>query len=632
MNMTEKMQFQTEVKDLLNLMIHSLYSNREIFLRELISNAADALDKLRFESISNNSLLENDKEFRIDVKFDENASTISISDNGIGMNHDELISNLGTIARSGTKNFVKSLSGEQKHDLNLIGQFGVGFYSVFMIGKSVDVYSRKAGEQDAWKWTSDGEGEFSIASCEKATRGTEIVIHVKDEDDNKSFVSEWKLRSIIKKYSEYVTHPIYLHTLQQAYDKDGKPEGEPTPSQEKINDKPAIWRRSKSDVSAEQYNEFFQHINMGDEALDWSHNHVEGTQEYFSLIYLPSKAPYNLYNNETKHGLKLYVKRVFIMDDCKELLPQWLRFIKGVVDSEDLPLNVSREILQSNKIIDNIKKHVTKKTLDMLSKLAEEKPTEYHKFWKELGNVLKEGFYMNWEYLEELKALLRFQSTNDNADNLTSLKDYVSRMKEDQKEIYYITGESRFAVENSPHLEALKAKGYEVLFLVDPIDEWVTQSLQEFAEKKLKNITKGDIQIEKSAEEKEEEEKKTSEFEKLSKAIQTQLDAKVKEVRISSRLHDSPCCLVSDESDMGANMERILKMTNQEFQSPKRIMELNPKHQICLHMQKELDEGKNIGEWVDILYSQALLAEGTQLEKPGEFVKKLNQLISGMVS
>jgi molecular chaperone HtpG len=632
--MSEKMEFQTEVKELLHLMIHSLYSNREIFIRELISNGSDALDKLRFESIAKPELVAEDKELRIDVRFDEEQKTVIIEDNGIGMNRDDLIANIGTIARSGTKSFVKNLSGEEKHDMNLIGQFGVGFYSVFMVADKVDVYSKRAGEEQGWHWSSEGAGEFELEECEKSGRGTRIIAHIKQDDENKEFVSEWKLRSIIKKYSEYVTHPIYLHTMQQEYDKDGKPEGDPKPNAEHLNEKPAIWRRAKSDVTDEQYKEFYSHINMGDnEPLQWSHNHVEGVQEYHSLLYVPSKAPFGIYNSEQKHGLKLYVKRVFIMEDCKELLPSWLRFMRGVVDSEDLPLNVSREILQSNKIIDQIKKHVTKKSLEMLQKVADDDSEKYISFFKELGNVLKEGFYMNWEHLDELKSLLRFQSTHDASDSfMTSLKDYVSRMPEDQKDIYFITGETRGAVENSPHLEGLKAKGYEVLFMVDPIDEWVTQSLTEFDGKKLKNITKGDIELEKSEEEKKEEKEKKSEFKALIKAIQKQLDADIKEVRISSRLQDSPSCLVSEESDMSANMERILKMSNQAVTKTKRIMEINPKHPINQYLLKQIDAKAQIDDWVDVLYNQALLAEGSEVAKPGEFVKKMNKLLANSLA
>lgn len=628
--MSEKMQFQTEVKDLLNLMIHSLYSHKEIFLRELVSNAADAVDKLRFESVSNSELLGDDKDFRIDLKFDEKARTISIIDNGIGMDHDELISNIGTIARSGTKSFLNNLSGDEAKDSNLIGQFGVGFYSVFMVADKVEVLTRKAGEEKGWKWTSEGTGEFEIDELEKESRGTEIIAYIKDDDDSKKYVSEWKIREVIKKYSEFVTHPIYLHTMQQEFDKEGKPKGEATPSQECLNDKPAIWRRSKSDLKKKQYQEFYEHINFGDkEPLAWSHNHVEGVQEYYSLIYIPTKAPFNMFQNETKHGLKLYVKRVFIMEDCKELLPQWLRFVRGVVDSEDLPLNVSREILQSNKTIDGMRKHVTKKTLDMLKKTAEKEPEKYVSFWKEFGNVVKEGFYMNFEFMDELKSLVRFQSTNGASDaDITSMEEYVSRMKEDQKDIYYISGESRIAVESSPHLEALKDKGYEVLYMVDPIDEWVTQSINEFDGKPLKNITKGDINIEKSEEEKKADKEKETAFKNLSQAIQKQLDEKVKEVKISSRLHDSPVCLISDEADMGANMERIMKMANQQFSASKRVMEINPDHAICKYLQTQIDEKQDISDWVDVLYDQALLAEGTQIQKPGEFIKKMNALLS----
>jgi len=627
--MAETLEFQTEVKELLNLMIHSLYSNREIFIRELVSNSADALDKLRFESISKPELAEAAGDFRIDIRLDAENKTLHISDNGIGMNHDDLIENLGTIARSGTRKFMNNLNGEQKHDMNLIGQFGVGFYSVFMAASKVEVLTRKAGEEQAWKWSSEGTGEFSLEESSKEKPGTEIIAYLKDEEENQEFLQDWKIRGIIKKYSEYVTHPIYLHTMEQEYDDKGKEKGDPKPKEEQLNDKPALWRRSKSDVTDEQYQEFFSHLEFnGSKALAWSHNHVEGVQEYHSLLYVPEKAPFGLFNQEQKHGLKLYVRRVFIMDDCKDILPNWLRFARGVIDSEDLPLNVSREILQSNKIIAQIKKHTTKKILDLLVAMAKDEPTKYAGFWKEMGNVLKEGFYMNWEYQDELKSLLRFQSSfGKSADDLTSLEEYVKRMPSDQKEIYFITGESRSAAENSPHVESIRSRGWEILYMIDPIDEWVAQSVTEFDSKSLRNITMGDLGLEKTEEEKKEEEEKTGEYKKVLEKVKEILGDKIGEVRVSSRLKDSPCCLVSKADGISANMEKILKMSNQNFGKNERDLEINPDHPLVLKLNQSLDQQSEAEEWVDVLYNQAVLAEGGDLEKPGEFVKKMNALL-----
>ncbi len=631
----EKMEFQTEVKQLLHLMIHSLYSHKEIFLRELISNSSDALDKVRFESLSNKDILGEDSEFKIKISLDEEKNILTISDNGIGMNHDDLIANLGTIARSGTKAFMDSVSGDDKKDMSLIGQFGVGFYSVFMVASEIEVLSKKAGDDSAWSWKSEGTGDFTLEKSEREGRGTSLIIKLKDEE--KEYSGTWKVKSLVTKYSEYVTHPIELTYLETTSADEEKGTEETTEIKKEIlNEKPAIWRRPKKEVTQEQYDEFYSHMSHDyGKPLTQSHNKVEGTLEYSSLLFIPTKAPFDLYNQDSKSGLKLYVKRIFIMDECKELVPSYLRFIKGVIDSEDLPLNVSREILQSNKVVNNIKKHVTTKSLAMLKTLAEQKPEEYISFWKEMGNVLKEGFYMNYENLDELKALLRFQSTDGASDNdYTSIDEYVKRMRETQEDIYYITGESRAAAEASPHLEMFKDKGIEVLYLVDPIDEWVTQSLTEFDGKKLKNITKGDIDLD---DDETKEENKKAEKEAKSKLkgilgqIQKTLDENIKEVRISKRLKDSPCCLIADEGDMGANMERIMKMSGQDMPKSKKIMEINPDHKIWQHVDALYKTDKadgTINEWIDVMYDQALLAEGTELTSPGEFVKKMNALIS----
>lgn len=628
----EKMEFQTEVKQLLHLMIHSLYSHKEIFLRELISNAADAIDKVKFEGLSNAELIGNDSDFRIKVELNKEANQIIISDNGIGMNRDDLIAHLGTIARSGTKAFMENLTGDSSKDVSLIGQFGVGFYSLFMVASSVEVNTLKAGESQAYFWKSEGDGDFEIGESEKSTRGTEITLHLKE--DEKEFVDAWQTRSVITKYSEYVTHPIVLEFEEET---PAKEEGEAAVIEQKseiLNEKPALWRRSKSDIEADEYKEFYKHISSDSaEPLVSSHNKVEGTQEYTTLLYVPSKAPHGIFHQDTPNGLKLYVKRVFIMDDCKELLPNYLRFVRGIVDSEDLPLNVSREILQSNKVVENIKKHITKKVLAELKKFAQDNPTAYHEWWAELGNVLKEGFYMNWENLDELKALLRFQSTNGSSSkDLTSLTDYVSRMREDQKDIYYISGESRAAVESSPHLEIFKAKGIEVLYLVDPIDEWVTQSLFEFDGKSLKNITKGEIDLgEDSKEEKEKTEEAKGTFKDLLEGITKHLDSNIKEARLTSRLKDSPCCLVADENDMTANMERIMKMSGQTAPVSKRILEINPEHAISKKLLSSFEKGADsevTTEVMDYLYYQALIAEGSELPNPGQYVKLVNKMLA----
>ena len=633
----EKMEFKAEIKQLLDLMINSLYSNKEIFIRELVSNSSDAIDKIRFNSLTDDSILGEDKEFKIGIALDKEQKTITISDNGIGMDHDDIINNLGTIARSGTKAFMEQMTGDQKKDNGLIGQFGVGFYSVFMVAEKVEVLTQKVGEDQAYLWVSEGAGEFTIEKAERIGRGTSIIIHVKDGEDE--FLENFRVRGILSKYSEYVSHPIELK-YEEVTPKTEEAEETRELKSEVINEKPALWLRSKSDVTKEQYNEFYKHIsNDFEDPLTYSHNKVEGNVSYTSLLYVPGKAPYGIMHQDSVTGLKLYVRKVFIMDECKELLPNYLRFIKGIIDSEDLPLNVSREILQSDDNIKALKKHVTSKSLAMLKKLANKDKEAYTKFWKEMGNVLKEGFYMNWDNLDDLKELLRFQSTSSaEEEEYTSLKDYVSRMKEDQKEIYYITAENRVAAESSPHLEIFKEKGIEVLYLIDPIDEWVTQSLTDFDEKQLVNITKGDIDLDKDKEKSEEEaaaeKEKEKEYKSLCKFTQKTLDEVVKEVRVSKRLKDSPCCLVADASDMGANMERIMKMSGQDIPESKKIMEINPDHSIWQHVRGIFQKDKKdpaLDNWMKVLYNQAQLAEGSELKNPGEYVKLVNQLLSDKI-
>ncbi|MDQ3001953.1 MAG: molecular chaperone HtpG [Fibrobacterota bacterium] len=624
----EKMEFQAEVKQLLNLMIHSLYSNKEIFLRELISNSSDAIDKARYESLTQIETLGEDKTFRIRVSVDKEAKILRISDNGVGMTRQEIIQNIGTIASSGTRKFVEKLSGDQKKDMSLIGQFGVGFYSVFMVADKVVLTTKRLGsEEPAMRWESTGDGSYTLEESDKKDRGTELEIHIKEEE--KEFLEDYRIRSIIRKYSEYIAHPITLVSAPEGEDKE--------PKEEVLNDKPPIWRRSKSDITKEQYEEFYKHLSYDDEApLAWSHNQVEGAMEYTTLLYVPGKAPFDMYNPERSNGLSLYVKRIFIMNDAKELLPGYLRFVKGIVDSEDLPLNVSREILQKNAVIQKINKSATKKVLQLLEVMAKEDKDKYQKFWKEFGNVMKEGFHMNWENLDELKRLIRFESNKTAAGEYAGLEEYVLRMKSEQKDIYYISGENRSAVEHSPHLEVFKAKEIEVLYLIDPIDEWVVQSLADFDGKKLLNVAKGDLDLgELSKEEKKSQKEAEGKYKSFMKDFEEKTGDLLKEVRVTSRLKESPCCLVADETDMGANMERILKMANQKVTASKRILEINPDHAIMQSLQKMFEaesDNPNLKDWYGLLVDQALLAEGSEIKDPAGYVAKVNRFLTDMLA
>ncbi len=628
----QKHEFQTEVRELLNLMIHSMYSNQEIFLRELVSNSADALDKVRFEGITHPDLLGEDTDLRIDLKVDEEARTITVSDNGIGMNEDDLMQSLGTIASSGTRNFLSNLSGDSKKDMSLIGQFGVGFYSVFMVSENVEVLTRKAGEDQAWLWSSKGDGEFLLSEADKDTRGTIVTIHLKDDEDISGFASEWKVREIIHKYSEFIVHPIWLATIP-------KPEkgedGELKPAEEKaaerLNEKTAIWRRNAKEVTPENHKEFYQQISndFAGEPLTLTHQHVEGMQEFWSLVYVPGKAPFGLFNQDRGHGLKLYVKRIFIMDNCEDLLPSWLRFVSGVVDSEDLPLNVSREILQNNRVIAGIKKHVVKKTLDILQKMADDKPEDYATFWKEMGMVLKEGFYMNYEWLDELKSLLRFHSTSSGTTDIISLKEYVSGMRDGQDVIYYITGENLKTMSTSPLLETFRAKGFEVLFMADHVDEFMMSGLQDFDGKQFKDISRGDVELEKTEEEEKVEKEQQESYGKLCDALQNSLAETVETVRVTSRLQDSPCVLVNKDDAMSAHMERLMKQMGQDnMPVSKRILEINPEHAICKMLQAQSEAGEELGDWPTVLLGQALLAEGSPLPDANAYVQAVNKLLS----
>ncbi len=620
----ETLGFQAEVKQLLQLMIHSLYSNKEIVLRELISNASDAADKLRFEALANNSLYENESELKIRVAFDKTARTVTISDNGIGMSRQEVIDNIGTIAKSGTKEFLNALSGDQAKDANLIGQFGVGFYSSFIIADKVTLITRRAGSTEAVQWESTGEGDFTLESVEKSSRGTDIVLHLREGEDE--FLNDWKLKSIIRKYSDHITLPIVMKKSEW---KDG--EQVPTDEDEVVNKASALWARSKQDISDEDYKEFYKHVSHDfQEPLAWSHNRVEGKQEYISLLYIPSNAPFDLYDRDRRHGIKLYVKRVFIMEDAEKLMPQYLRFVRGVIDSADLPLNVSREILQHSKDIDTIKAGSVKKVLGLLEDLAENKPEEYSKFWNEFGRVLKEGPGEDFANKEKIAGLLRFASTHlDTEEQVVSLKAYVERMKEGQDKIYYITADSFAAAKHSPHLEIFRKKGIEVLLLSDRVDEWMLGGLTEFDGKPLQSVAKGELDLGKLEDEKEKEEQKKVEdnFKELVDKIQKSLGDRVKEVKVTHRLTDSPACLVAGEHDLSGNLERLLKSAGQKTPDTKPTLEINPNHRLLDILKSEADQNR-FDDLAHVLFDQALLAEGGQLEDPASFVKRMNSLLA----
>jgi molecular chaperone HtpG len=622
----ETLGFQAEVKQLLQLMIHSLYSNKEIFLRELISNASDAADKLRFEALSDAALFENDSTLKIRIAFDKAARTVTISDNGIGMNRQEVIDNIGTIAKSGTREFFSQLSGDQAKDANLIGQFGVGFYSAFIIADKVTLTTRRAGltAEHGVRWESAGEGDFTLEMVEKPARGTEITLHLREGEDE--FLSDWKLKTIIRKYSDHITLPIVMKKSEW---KDG--EEVPTDEDETVNKASALWARAKSEITEEEYQEFYKHVSHDFEPpLAWSHNRVEGKQEYISLLYLPTRAPFDLYDRERRHGIKLYVRRVFIMDDAEKLMPQYLRFVRGVIDSADLPLNVSREILQHSREIDGIKAGSVKKVLGLLEDMAENEPEKYAGFWKEFGRVLKEGPGEDFANKEKIAGLLRFASTlQDNEEQVVSLKQYIERMKEGQGKIYYITADTFAAAQHSPHLEIFRKKGIEVLLLSDRVDEWLLGSLTEFEGKKLQSVAKGDLDLGKLEDEAEKEQQKKveDEYKPLVERIQTALGESVKEVRVTHRLTDSPACLVSGEHDLSGNLERILKAAGQKTPSTKPVLEINPQHAILQRLSAEADESR-FADWALVLFDQALLAEGGQLEDPASFVRRMNGLLA----
>ena len=614
----ETLGFQAEVKQLLDLMIHSLYSNKEIFLRELISNASDAADKLRFEALSNNALYENDAVLQIRVAFDKAARTVTVSDNGIGMSRDEVVHNIGTIARSGTREFFRSLTGDQAKDANLIGQFGVGFYSSFIVADRVTLLTRRAGARadEAVRWECDmaqGGGEYTIEPATKEARGTEVTLHLREGEDE--FLERHRLAHMVRKYSDHIALPIVMK----------KAEGE---GDETINQASALWVRPKAEITEEQYIEFYKHVGHDFEPpLAWTHNRVEGRQEYTQLLYVPARAPFDIWDREHRHGLKLYVRRVFIMDDAKDLLPAYLRFVRGVVDSSDLPLNVSREILQQSRDIEAIRAGCTRRVLDLLEDLAQNRKEKYATFWKAFGRVLKEGVAEDAANRERIAKLLRFSSTHDDSEEEgVSLADYVSRMKEGQDRIFYVTAETFRAARSSPHLEIFRKRGIEVLLLHDRIDEWLVGNLMDFDEKPLVSVARGALELGGAEEEQEKRQQEEAAREKapLVERLKAALAGKVKDVRITTRLTESPSCLVADEDDMGGNLARILRAAGQKLPEMRPILEINPAHAIVARLKPE-DE--RFVAWANLLFDQALLAEGGHLEDPAEFVKRSNELM-----
>ncbi len=622
----ETMGFQTEVKQLLQLMIHSLYSNREIFLRELVSNASDACDKLRFEALHNAALFENDSDLKISIAYDKDAKTLTISDNGIGMNREDIINHLGTIAKSGTREFFSKLSGDQQKDANLIGQFGVGFYSAFIVADKVTVRSRRAGEQadQGVSWESDGGGEFSIEMVDKAGRGTDITLHLRD--DQGDLLSGHKLRGIIHKYSDHIVQPIVMK--KEEWKEGGQVI---TEEDETVNQASALWARSKNEITEDEYKAFYKHVGHDyEDPLAWSHARVEGRQEYTQLLYVPARAPFDMWDHNARHGIKLYVRRVFIMDDAEQLLPSYMRFVRGVVDSSDLPLNVSREILQESKDIEAIRNGCTKKVLGLLEDMAENDKDKYVTFWEQFGRVLKEGTGQDYANQDKIAALLRFASTkNDTEVQDVSFADYVSRMKEGQDKIYYITAETFNAAKNSPHLEVFRKKGIEVLLMTDRVDEWVVGSLPAFEGKSLVSVAKGGLDLgalEDEAEKQAQEQQATDSRELLDK-IKASLVTRVKEVRVTHRLTDSPACLVADEHDLNANMMRMLKAAGQEVPTSLPILEINTMHPVVVRLKSE---DSHFDDWAAVLFEQALLAEGGQLDDPAGFVKRVNHLMLNM--
>ena len=628
----ETHSFQTEVKQLLNLMIHSLYSNKEIFLRELISNAADAADKLRFEALTHDDYFENDSELKIRITSDKDAGTLTITDNGIGMNKDEVMANLGTIARSGTAEFLENLTKEQKSDSNLIGQFGVGFYSAFIVADEVEVRTRRAGASadEGVSWISKGEGEFSIESIDKESRGTEIILHLKK--DESEFLESYRLRSIIGKYSDHISLPVEMEKMDMGMpDAEEKEEDEVVvPEFEVVNKATALWTRPKSEVNEEEYKEFYKHISHDfNEPLSWAHNKVEGKQEYTSLLYIPKKAPFDLWNRDKPRGVKLYVQRVFIMDDAEQFLPVYLRMVRGVLDSNDLPLNVSREILQDSSVTQSLRNACVKRALGMLEKLAKSQKEDYQDFWNEFGSVLKEGLAEDHSNREKVAGLMRFASTNDNSEAQTvSLDDYLERMKPEQDKIYYLVADNYATAKNSPHLEVYKKKGIEVLLLSDRVDEWAMGYLTEFKDKKLQAITHGELDLGalETEEDKKAVEEATKEKSDLIERIKTYLGDKVDDVKVSARLDESPACVVASDGGMSLQMARMLKAAGQPVPDTKPIFEINIDHALVKKIDSDLPQ-EDFEDWVALLFDQAVLADSGHLDDPASFTQRLNKLL-----
>ena len=627
--------FETEAKQLLKLMIHSLYSNKEVFLRELISNASDATDKLRFEALSRPDIYEDDTELKVVIDFDQDAGTVSISDNGIGMSRDDVISNLGTIARSGTAQFLESLSGDQKKDSQLIGQFGVGFYSAFIVADQVEVFTRKAGASatEGVHWASAGESDYTIESTEKETRGTTVVLHLRE--DSREFADNYRLKQIVKKYADHIAIPVLMPKENASDEGEENGEGETEASDKKtefeaVNDAKALWTRPRTEVKAEEYEEFYKHISHDyEKPLGWSHNKVEGKLEYTSLLYLPTRAPFDLWNRDGARGLKLFVQRVFIMDQAEQFLPLYLRFIKGVVDSNDISLNVSREILQKDPAVDSMRSALTKRALDMLSKLKKDDKAKYATFWQEFGQVLKEGPGEDFSNRDNISKLLMFNSTHDESKGQDQgLEDYVPRMKTDQEKIYYLIADSEKAAKNSPHLEIFRKKGIEVLLLTDRVDEWLMSHLNEFDGKPLQDVTRGELDLGKLDDESEkaEQEKREETFKPLLERVKTALGDRIKESRVSHRLTDSPACLAQDDDDMGAQMRRIMQASGQPVPETKPIFELNPEHPLIGKLEQEQDE-ERFSDLISLLFDQASLADGNELEDPARFSRQLNKLL-----
>ena len=614
----ETLGFQTEVRQLLDLMIHSLYSNKEIFLRELISNAADAADKLRFEALTDSALYEGDNELKIHVRFDPKARTVTVADNGIGMSRAEVVDHIGTIAKSGTRQFLSSLSGDQAKDARLIGQFGVGFYSAFIVADKVTLYTRRAGlgAEHGVRWESDGKGEYTIETENRPGRGTEVVLHLKEGEDE--FLDGFRLRAIVHKYSDHIPLPITMA-------KEGKADED-----EVVNRASALWARPKGEIKPEEYEAFYKHIGHDYEPpLAHVHSRVEGRQEYISLLYIPQHAPFDLWDRDRRHGVKLYVRRVFIMDDAEQLLPNYLRFVRGVIDSNDLPLNISREILQHSRDIDAMRAGSVKKVLDLLAELAEKEPAKYQTFWKEFGRVLKEGIVEDYGNREPIARLLRFASTaTDGEAQTASFADYVARMKPGQEKIYYLTADSFATARHSPHLEIFKKKGIEVLLLTDRVDEWVMSHLTEFGGKPLVSVAKGDLDLGKLADEVDSKKQTETEaaYQDVIARIKKALGERVKDVRPSHRLTDSPACLVVDEHDISANLKRLLKAAGQSHPETRPILEINPEHALVKRLKGETNE-KRIEDWSSLLLDQAILSEGGQLDDPAAFVRRLNDLL-----